>query len=81
MWEPVISGVLFGLNGLGLWLMDPIRGCKHIRGQSTNVEVEMALQEELKVIYDRLKPIRGEKSSRNICLMWFETFLTSWILF
>ena len=59
MWGPVISGVLFRLNGLGLWSIDPVRGCKHIRGRSTKVEVEMTLQEELKVIYDRSKPIRG----------------------
>ena len=39
---------------------DPVRGHKHIRGQSTREEVEMALQEELKVIYDRPKPIRGD---------------------
>ena len=77
MWGPIISGVLFGLNGLGLWLMDPIRGCKHIRGQSTKVEVEMALQEELKVVYDRPKPVRGEKLPWSIYPRWFETFLTS----
>ena len=62
MWGPIISGVLFRLNGLGLWPNDPVRGHRHIRGRSTMVEVEMALQEELKVIYDRPKPIRGEKS-------------------
>ena len=81
MWGPVISGVLFRLNGLGLWSIDPVRGCKHIRGRSTKVEVEMALQEELKVIYDRPKPIRGEKLPRNINPRWFGTFLSSWILF
>ena len=37
----------------------------------------MALQEELKVIYDRPKPIRGEMSPRNIYPRWFETFLSS----
>ena len=68
MWGPVISRVLFRLNGLGLWPIDLVRGCRHIRGWSTKVEVEMALQEELKVIYDRPKPIRGEKSPRNIGL-------------
>ena len=57
LWGPVVSGVLFRLNGLGLWPNDPVRGCRHIRGRSTKVEVEMALQEELKVIYDRPKPI------------------------
>ena len=62
LWGPVIFGVLFRLNGLGLWPIDPVRGCRHIRGRSTKVEVEMALQEELKVIYDRSKPIRGENS-------------------
>ena len=77
MWGPVISGVLFRLNGLGLWLNDPVRVRRHIRGQSTKVEVEMALQEELKVIYDRPKPIRGEKSSQNMYLRWFETFQSS----
>ena len=51
MWGPVISGVLFRLNGLGLWPNDPVRGRRHVRGQSTTVEAEMALQEELKVIY------------------------------
>ena len=60
LWGPIISGVLFRLNGLGLWPNDPVRGHKHIRGQSTREEVEMALQEELKVIYDRPKPIRGD---------------------
>ena len=34
----------------------------YIRGRSTKVEVEIALQEELKGIYDRSNPIRGEKS-------------------
>ena len=77
MWEPVISGVLFGPNGLGLWPIDPVQGCKHIQGWSTRVEVEMALQEELKVIYDRSKPIRGEKSPRNIYPRWYEIFLNS----
>ena len=66
MWEPVASGVLFRLNGLGLWPNDLVRGRRHIRGQSTKVEVEMALQEELEVIYARPKPIRGEKSPRKI---------------
>ena len=53
----------------------------HIRGQSTKVEVEMALQKEMKVVYDKPKPVRGEKLPRNIYPRWFETFLTSWILF
>ena len=66
LWGPVISGVLFRRNGLGLWPNDPVRGRRHIQGRSTKVEVEMALQEELEVIYDRPKPIRGEKSPRKI---------------
>ena len=57
MWGPVISGVLFRLNGLGLWPIDLVQGCRYIQGWSTKVEVEMTLQEELKVIYDRPKPI------------------------
>ena len=81
MWGPVIFGVLFKLNGLGLWLNDPVRGRRHIRRRSNKVEMEIALQEELKVIYNRPKPIRGEKSPRNIYPRWFETFLSSWILF
>ena len=60
MWRPIISRVLFRLNGLGLWPNDLVRGHRYIRGRSTKVEVEMALQEELKVIYDRPKPIRGD---------------------
>ena len=35
--------------------------------------MEVALQEELKGIYSRPKPIRGEQSPRNICLRWLET--------
>ena len=61
LWGPIISGVLFRLNGLGLWPNDPVRGHKHIRGRLTRVEVEMALQGEMKGIYDRSKPIQGEK--------------------
>ena len=59
MWGLVASRVLFRLNGLGLWPNDPVRGRRHIWGRSTKVEVEIALQEELKVIYNRSKPIRG----------------------
>ena len=81
LWGPVASRVLFRLNGLGLWPNDPVRGRRHIRGQSTKVEVEIALQEELKVIYNRPKFIRGEKSPRNICSRRFETSLSPWILF
>ena len=57
MWGPITSGVLLGINGLGLWPNDPVRGCKHIRGRSTKVELEITLQEELKVIYNRPKSI------------------------
>ena len=65
MWGPIISRVLFRLNGLDLWPNDPVRGHKYIRGRLTKVEVEMVLHEELKGIYDRSKPIRGEKSPRK----------------
>ena len=80
MWGPVVPGVLFRLNGLGLWSNDSVQGRRHIRGRSTKVEVEIALQEELKVIYNRPKPIRGEKSPRKRSPRWFETFLSPWIL-
>ena len=43
MWGPIISRVLFRLNGLGLWPNNPVQGHKHIRGRLTRVEVEMAL--------------------------------------
>ena len=65
MWGPIISRVLFRLNGPGLWSNDSVRGHKYIRGRSTKVEMEMTLQEELKCIYDRSKPIQGEKSPRK----------------
>ena len=51
--------VLLRLNRLDLWPNDPVRGRRHIRGRSTKVEVEIALQEELKDIYNGPKPIRG----------------------
>ena len=70
--------VLFSLNRLGLWPNDPVRGRRHIRGRSTKVEMEITLQEELKGIYNRPKPIRGEKSPRNICPRWLETSLSPW---
>ena len=73
--------VLFRLNRLDLWPNDPVRGRRHIRGRSTKVEVEIALQEELKDIYNRPKPTRGEKSPRNNCPRWLETSLSPWILF
>ena len=57
LWGPVASGVLFRLNGLGLWPNDLVQGRRHIRGRSIKVEVEIALQEELKVIYNRPKSI------------------------
>ena len=81
MWGLVVSGVLFRLNELGLWPNDLVRGRRHIRERSTKVEVEIALQEELKVIYNRPKPIRGGKSPRKRSPRWFETFLFLWILF
>ena len=65
MWGPIISRVLFRLNGPGLWSNDSVRGHKYIRGRSTKVEVKMTLQEELNGIYNRSKPIRGEKSPRK----------------
>ena len=68
--------VLFRLNGLGMWPNDPVRGRRHIRGRSTKVEVEIALQEELKVVYSRPKPIRDEESPQNICPRWFGTSLS-----
>ena len=81
LWGLVAFGVLFRLNGLGLWPNDLVRGRRHIRGRSTKEEVEIALQEELKVNYNRPKPIRGEKSPRNLSSRWFETSLSPWILF
>ena len=77
MWGQIIPRVLFRLNGPGLWPNDPIRGHKYIRRRLTKVEVKMTLREELKGVYDRSKPIRGEKSPRNFYTIWFETFLSS----
>ena len=34
---------------LGLWPNDPVRERGHVQGRSTKVEMEVALQEELKV--------------------------------
>ena len=76
LWGSIVSRVLFRLNGLGLWPNDPVQGHKHIRGRSTKVVVESALQEELKVIYNIPKPIRGEKSPQKGSPRWFETFLS-----
>ena len=40
------------------WTYGPLTSSEDaVRGRSTKVEVEMALQEELKVIYDRPKLI------------------------
>ena len=77
MWGPIIFRVLFRLNGPSLWPNDPVRGHKYIRRRLTKVEVKMALQEELKGIYDRSKPIRGEKSPWNFYPRWFKTFISS----
>ena len=68
--------VLFRLNGLGLWPNDSVQGRRHIRGWLIKVEVEIALQEELKVVYSRPKPIRDEESPLNICPRWFGTSLS-----
>ena len=56
---PLPLEVLFKLDRLGLWPNDLVRGRRHIRGRSTKVEMEIALQEELKGIYSRPKPIQG----------------------
>ena len=64
--------VLFRLDKLGLWSNDPIRGHGHVRGRSTKIEMEVALQEELKGIYSRPKPNQGEQSPRNIWSRWLE---------
>ena len=45
---------------LGLWPNDPVRERGHVQGRSTKVEMEVALQEELKGIYSIPNPIRGE---------------------
>ena len=65
--------VLFRLDKLGLWPNDPVRERGHVRGRLTKVEMEVALQEELKGIYSKPKPIRGDFPPRNICLRWLET--------
>ena len=51
---------MFKLDMLGLWPNDPVRERGHVQGRSTKVEMEVALQEELKGIYSRPNPIRGE---------------------
>ena len=50
LWEPVISGVLLRLYGMGLRPNDPIRGYWQVWGWSVKVIMEVALTEELKVI-------------------------------
>ena len=52
LWGPIIFGVLLRLYGLGLWPNDLIRECYQVRGRSTKVVTEIALKEELKVIYE-----------------------------
>ena len=80
MWGPVISEVLLRLYGLGLWPNDPIWGCLQVRGWSVKVVTEISLKEELKVIYESQIYPRW-KSPWNLYPRWFETFLSSWILF
>ena len=65
--------VLFRLDKLGLWPNDPVRERRHVRGRLTKVEMEVTLQEELKGIYSKPKPIRGDFPPRNICPRWLET--------
>ena len=65
--------VLFRLDRLGLWLNDPVRECGHVRERLTKVKMEVALQEELRGIYTRPKPIRGDFPPRNICPRCLET--------
>ena len=65
--------VLFRLDRLGLWPNDPVRERGHVQGRSTKVEMKVALQEELKGIYSKSKPIRGEQSPQNLCPKWLET--------
>ena len=48
------------LDRLGLLPNDPVRERRHVRGRLIKVEMEVALQDELKGIYSRPKPIRGE---------------------
>ena len=65
--DQLLLEVPFRLNGLGLWPNDPVRERRRIRRQSTKIEIEIALPEKLKGIYNRPKPIRGEKPPRNFC--------------
>ena len=61
------------MDRLGLWPNDPVRGRGHVQERLTKVEMEVALQEELKGIYSSLKPIRGDLPPRDFCLRWLET--------
>ena len=45
--------VLFRLDRLGLWPNDLVRERGHVQRRLTKVEMEVALQEELKGIYNR----------------------------
>ena len=58
--------VLFRLDRLGLWPNDPARERGHVRGRLTKVEMEVALQEELRGIYSIPKPIRGDFPPQTI---------------
>ena len=48
------------LDRLGLLPNDPVRERGHVRGRLIKVEMEVALQEELKGIYSKPKPIRDD---------------------
>ena len=61
------------MDRLGLWPNDPVRGRGHVRERLTKVEMEVALQEELKGIYSSPKLIRGDLPPRDFCLRWLET--------
>ena len=64
--------VLFRLDRLGLWPNDPFQERGHVQGRLTKVEMEVALQEELKGIYSKPKPIRGDFPPQNICPRWLK---------
>ena len=65
--------VLFKMDRLGLWPNDPVRGRGHVRERLTKVEMEVALQEELKDIYSSPKPIRGDLPPWDFCPRWLDT--------
>ena len=69
--------VLFRLDRLGLWPNDPFQERGHVQGRLTKVEMEVALQEELKGIYSKPKPIRGDFPPQNICPRWLKTSQSS----